>query len=73
MGCAVVASDCNGNREQIEEGVDGLLCPLTPEAIAESVASLLADGERRRALGQAAGRKSLAQGQELETFLALLD
>lgn len=73
LGCAVVASDCNGNREQIEEGVDGLLCPLTPEAIADSVASLLADGERRRALGQAAGRKSLAQGQELETFLALLD
>lgn len=73
LGRAVVASDCNGNREQIEDGADGLLCALMPEAVADSIASLLEDEEKRIALGQAAGRRDFAQGQELETFLALLD
>lgn len=68
-----MASDCNGNREQIEDGADGLLCALMPEAVADSIASLLEDEEKRIALGQAAGRRDFAQGQELETFLALLD
>ena len=26
LGCAIIASDCNGNREQIIDGEDGLLC-----------------------------------------------
>ena len=73
LGRAVVDSDCNDNREQIEDGADGLLCRLTPEAVADSIASLLEDEEKRIALGQAAGRRDFAQGQELETFLALLD
>ena len=73
LGCAVIASDCNGNREQIEEGVDGMLCALTPQGIAESAAMLLSDGERRKALGRAAARKDMNQGRELEEFLKLLE
>lgn len=72
LGCAVIASDCNGNREQIEHGVDGLLCQLMPESIAESIRALLRDEERRKALGLAAGRKNMAQEQELQELLALL-
>lgn len=73
LGCAVIASDCNGNREQIEEGVDGMLCALTPQGIAESAAMLLSDGERKKALGRAAARKDMNQGRELEEFLKLLE
>lgn len=29
LGCAIIASDCNGNREQIVPDEDGLLCELT--------------------------------------------
>ncbi len=73
LGCAVIASDCNGNREQVEEGVDGILCGLTPESIAESIVLLLEDEKKRKALAEAAGRKRMARGQELEEFLKLLD
>ena len=73
LGCAVIASDCNGNREQVEDGVDGILCGLTPESIADSIALLLEDGEKRKALGRAAGRKNMASGEELKEFLKLLD
>ena len=37
LGCAIAASDCSGNREQIVSGVDGLLCPFSPEGIANAV------------------------------------
>ncbi len=72
LGCAVIASDCNGNREQIVDGEDGILCQLTPEAVADSIAALLADGDRRMALGRAAERKNEGQDQELQQLLALL-
>lgn len=39
----MIASDCAGNREQIVDGEDGLLCTLTPEGIAEKVRELLDD------------------------------
>lgn len=73
LGCAVIASDCNGNREQIEEGVDGILCQLTPEGIADSIQSLLQDDEKRKRLGKAAERKNMAQEQELRKLQELLD
>ena len=34
--------DCSGNRQQVEDGVDGVLCPLTPEGVAGAVERLLA-------------------------------
>lgn len=43
LGCPVIASDCNGNREQIESGVDGILCKLSPEDIAKCIEELIAD------------------------------
>nr|WP_300660345.1 glycosyltransferase [uncultured Acetatifactor sp.] len=72
LGCAVIASDCNGNREQIEEGVDGIFCQLTPEGIADSIEALLGDEEKRKKLGKAAERKNMAQEQELQKLLELL-
>lgn len=51
LGCAVIASDCAGNREQIEDGVDGLLCLLTPEGIARKIEELIDDTEKRADCG----------------------
>lgn len=41
LGLPVVASDCNGNRQQVTYGVDGYLCPLTPEGIAKHVEMMI--------------------------------
>lgn len=60
LGCAVIASDCNGNREQIRNEQDGILCGLSPQAIADSIGSLLEDEEKRKRIGQAAAEKSTA-------------
>ncbi len=72
LGCAVIASDCNGNREQIEDGQDGILCELDPRAIADTVIELLKDKEKRKVLGEAAQKKNMAQTQELHMLLELL-
>ena len=71
LGCAVIASDCNGNREQITDGSDGMLCELTPCAIAERIETLLKDEEKRKALGRAAKKKKIHQMENLQVLLGM--
>lgn len=73
MGRPVVASRVGGIPEQIESGVDGLLVPPGDAvALADAVASLLADPARARALS-AAGRARVlserAPGPHLQRLL----
>ena len=72
LGCAVIASDCAGNREQIGDGEDGLLCTLTPEGIAEEVEELLDDPKKRERLGAAAKQKMNGQTEEIWKLLNLM-
>lgn len=65
LGCPVVASDCGGNRSQITPGEDGLLCPLDPRALAETIARLLADRPLRERLGRSSAQKQAAGAGEV--------
>ena len=73
LGCTILVSDCSGNREQVIQEEDGLLCELTPEAICAGIKSLLHDEGKRRRLGQAAAKKKISDVRELEKLLTLLD
>lgn len=56
-GTPVVASDIDGYRWVVEPGVEGLLVPpRSPRHLAEAIATLAQDPERRRLMG-IAGRK----------------
>ena len=62
MGCevAVVASDAGGLPEVVEHGVTGLVVPRGDSgALAQAIGSLLADPQRRRAMGQAGRERAL--------------
>ena len=72
LGKAVLVSDCNGNREQVEQNVDGMMCSLTPEGIAEGVKILLEDEGKRARLGKAAAIKKTAGEKELDKLYSLL-
>jgi glycosyltransferase involved in cell wall biosynthesis len=53
-GLPVVATRVGGNPEVVEDGVTGVLVdPKEPEALARAIASLLADPDRARTMGQA--------------------
>lgn len=72
LGCAIIASDCNGNREQIVQGKDGLLCQLDPESIAEAVISLVEDRDKRIRLENAAKEKNIVHKGEIKLLLELM-
>ena len=73
LGCAILASDCNGNREQIEHGVDGLLCELDADRIAQEILKLIHDPERRQQMGNAAKEKVLSGKEDMQKLLQLAD
>nr|WP_305136978.1 glycosyltransferase [uncultured Schaedlerella sp.] len=73
LGCAVLASDCNGNREQIRDGEDGILCELNPRVIAEKIEELYLDEEKRKMLGEEAGKKKITYEEQLHLFQSLLE
>lgn len=72
LGCAIVASDCNGNREQIENGVDGILCELKPDKIAAEILNLMKDAKKRQQMGEKAKQKMLSDQEDMEKLLDLL-
>ena len=60
-GAAVVATDVGGIREQLDESTGIIVPPRNPDALARAICSMLADGNRRRQLGEAARRKAHTQ------------
>lgn len=46
MGLPILSTDVASHREVVETGVNGLLCADTPQAIADSMASLIKERER---------------------------
>ena len=51
LGTAVIVSDVPGNREHIKDGVNGLLCRMDPEDIADKIISLISDRDLCKKLG----------------------
>ncbi len=74
FGRAVLASDIEGNRSLIEDGVTGLLF-TGPDAFADTATRLLGDAGLRRRLGEA-GRARVARfglAEEIERYARLYD
>lgn len=68
----ILASDCSGNREQIEHGVDGRLCELTAEGIKNEVVWMIEHPEACAQYAEKANQKILQQKEDLEKLLCLL-
>lgn len=72
LGCAILASDCGGNAENVSDGVDGKLCSLTPESIRDGILWLIDHPEERKKYAEAAERKHQAQNNEENKLISLL-
>lgn len=70
LGCAVLASDCSGNREQITDGCDGRLVELSPEKIASQIRHLLEDEELRKRMGSCAQAKPTDYPEDIRKLLS---
>ena len=47
LGRPRLLSDCSGNKEQITDGVDGILTDLDPESISEKIKMIINDDSLR--------------------------
>lgn len=72
LGCPVIVSDCSGNREQVTDGVDGLMVDFDAEQIASAVQRLLHDPQLRRRLGENAAAKDFGT-KDIQQLFALLE
>lgn len=70
LGCPIVASDINW--EQIQHGVDGLICPLDANAVASAVQELIENPAQRKRLGQAARHKNVSFTEDIQMLDQLL-
>ena len=72
LECPILVSNCEGNREQVEHGVDGLICELTSEDICEGILELTQDWEKAKTYGVAAARRHTGTDKEIDKILSLL-
>lgn len=70
LGCAILVSDCSGNREQVTEGVNGRLCQLTAEEICRCIGEMLNDKAACKAYGEIA-KKQQSQQQDVFQLLGI--
>ena len=72
LGKPILATDCSGNREQIEPDVDGRLCRLDSQSVSDEILWMIAHPDRCKAYGQRARQKSLDSSAGVDAFFALL-
>lgn len=72
LGCPIIASDCSGNREQLDNGVDGLLCMFDAKAIKDAILTLIKDKDKRISLGDAAAKRKLIYEEDLVMLYELM-
>lgn len=72
LGCAILVSDCSGNREQVVHGVDGLMCQMEPESICDGIIEMLNDKEKMKSYGYEAAKRMMKQKSEIDKLLSLI-
>ena len=70
LGLPIIASE--SNREQIEDGVDGILCRLEPEAVSEAVCRMMEDEKLRNRYREASLKKNVVYEKDMELLTGLL-
>lgn len=73
LECVILASDCDGNRETVSDGIDGKYCPLTPEGIRDGILWLMEHPKERAQYAKAAGQKYENHANEADKLLSLVE
>ncbi len=72
LGKAIIASDCTGNREQIADGENGMLIPLSAKHIADSIEFLLKNPAQKEQFEIASASIDLTHAEDMDAFYELL-
>lgn len=69
----IIVSDCSGNREQVIQGIDGIICDFEPDGIAEAVKYLIHNPDKREKIGMAAALKNKEEADQMNILFELLE
>lgn len=72
LACPIIVSDIVSNRQQVQNGVDGLVVEATPKKLAEAILDLTEHPDKARRLGENAARKKITYEEDLEILKSLL-
>lgn len=72
LGCPILVSNVNGNRELVIHGKDGLICELTPEEICENVVWMFEHKDKAKEFGVAASNRHKNENTEINKLLSLI-
>ena len=72
LGKPVVIADYPTSRSQIDNGVDGFICPLESEAFAAALGGILADAEARKRVIRGIAESDKHRDTDLNKFYGLL-
>lgn len=65
LGCTILVSDSSGNREQVIQDEDGMMCKLIPEDVSRNIEALLGDPQKCEKLGQKASVKLSSEQKDV--------
>ena len=71
FGKPILATDCSGNREQIENGTDGILCELDPGQVCEKLLYMINNPEKCKGYAEKAKQKELCNTKGFDEFIAM--
>ena len=71
FGKPILATDCSGNREQIENGTDGILCELDPGQVCEKLLYMINNPEKCKGYGEKAKQRVLCNTKGFDEFIAM--
>lgn len=72
LGLPVLATAYSSVRDQVRDGIDGMIVAMTPEGIAEGIAALANGSNRLRALTRGALATDISALEDISGFTALL-
>ena len=73
LGKPILATDCSGNREQIENGKDGILCELDPGQVCEQILYMINNPEKCKGYGEKAKQRVLSNTKGFDEFIAMAE
>ena len=71
LGKPILATDCSGNREQIENGTDGILCELDSGQVGEKLLYMINNPEKCKGYGEKAKQRVLCNTKGFDEFIAM--
>lgn len=73
LGKPVVITRYATSRDQLEDGVDGVIVPMDNEGCAEGIAALLQDPERMKMLSQNCLHRDYSNSEEANKLYQLME